>query len=354
MEEKDTLGRFLKRKREEKSLTQKEMAQRLFVTESAVSKWERGISYPDISLVSQICAVLSISEHELITASEDEEQKKLERQAAAYQKTVHCYSVAMLVIYAVSLPVCFIVNLAVEHRISWFWVVLGGELTAFSLLSLPLYVKKRRAAVTLGCFWLSLQILLFICAVYTGGGWFFVAMWSVTLGFSVVFLPFVLVNLPLPGVLYRNKALLCITADTVLLFIMLASAMHYAGNMDAYFTLACPVAAAGLSYVWVLLVIVRYLNIHPYFRAAVALGFSGFYCLVINNVLYMIIDHKPFALQPFDLRIWRDDAYINGNTTMILFLICIVLTVVFSVGGVLITVKGRNPGSGKKSGEETD
>ena len=66
MEEKDTFGKFLRRKREECGLTQKEMARRLYVTESAVSKWERGISYPDISLVSQICGVLNISEHELI------------------------------------------------------------------------------------------------------------------------------------------------------------------------------------------------------------------------------------------------------------------------------------------------
>ncbi|MFR8469964.1 MAG: helix-turn-helix domain-containing protein [Eisenbergiella tayi] len=44
MEEKDTFGKFLRRKREECGLTQKEMARRLYVTESAVSKWERGVS----------------------------------------------------------------------------------------------------------------------------------------------------------------------------------------------------------------------------------------------------------------------------------------------------------------------
>ena len=86
MEEKDTFGKFLRRKREECGLTQKEMARRLYVTESAVSKWERGISYPDISLVSQICGVLNISEHELITASEDMEQKKLKNRRHPIRK----------------------------------------------------------------------------------------------------------------------------------------------------------------------------------------------------------------------------------------------------------------------------
>lgn len=77
------------------------------MTESAVSKWERGISYPDISLVSQICGVLNISEHELITASEDMEQKKLEKQAASYQKMVHIYSVTMLVVYGIATGIMF-------------------------------------------------------------------------------------------------------------------------------------------------------------------------------------------------------------------------------------------------------
>lgn len=239
-----------------------------------------------ISLVSQICGVLNISEHELITASEDMEQKKLEKQAASYQKILHAYSITMLVVYGITLVSCFIANLALERRLSWF----------------------------------------------------FVAMWSVTLGLSVVFLPFILPSLPLPGSLYQHKALLCIAADTVLLFILLASALHFTGNMGAYFTIACPVALAGLLYVWVLLAVIRYLKIHPYFRTAMVLGFSGIYYLFINNILHVIIDRVPFQMQPCDFRIWNED-YINGNTTMILFLICILLAAAFTKGGITITVK---------------
>lgn len=65
MEEKVTFGKFVIRKRKEKGLTQRELAEKLYVTESAVSKWERGISYPDISLVSDLCEILGISEHEI-------------------------------------------------------------------------------------------------------------------------------------------------------------------------------------------------------------------------------------------------------------------------------------------------
>ncbi len=54
MEEKRSFGEYLRRKRLELAMTQKDLAQRLYVTESTVSKWERGLSYPDVSLVTAI------------------------------------------------------------------------------------------------------------------------------------------------------------------------------------------------------------------------------------------------------------------------------------------------------------
>ena len=44
MTDKKTFGAFIKSKRTEKNYSQKELAELLFVTEGAVSKWERGLS----------------------------------------------------------------------------------------------------------------------------------------------------------------------------------------------------------------------------------------------------------------------------------------------------------------------
>ena len=41
---KKSFGEYIRGKRQEAGLTQKELAERLFVTESTVSKWERGVS----------------------------------------------------------------------------------------------------------------------------------------------------------------------------------------------------------------------------------------------------------------------------------------------------------------------
>ena len=69
MESKRAFGEYIREKRKGLGLSQRDLAEKLFISESAVSKWERGVSYPDITLVSPLCEVLGVSEHELITAS---------------------------------------------------------------------------------------------------------------------------------------------------------------------------------------------------------------------------------------------------------------------------------------------
>ena len=85
MTDKKTFGSFIKAKRAEKNYSQKDFAQMLFVTEGAVSKWERGVSYPDITLIPDICRALDISEHELITASTDADSRKIKYEARNFR-----------------------------------------------------------------------------------------------------------------------------------------------------------------------------------------------------------------------------------------------------------------------------
>ena len=59
-------GNLISKARGEKGLTQKELASKLHITDKAVSKWERGISLPDISLFIPISELLGISLYELL------------------------------------------------------------------------------------------------------------------------------------------------------------------------------------------------------------------------------------------------------------------------------------------------
>ena len=60
-------GTFIKELRKEKHLTQKELANLLHVTDRAVSKWERGLCAPDISLLEPLAAALDVTIVELLS-----------------------------------------------------------------------------------------------------------------------------------------------------------------------------------------------------------------------------------------------------------------------------------------------
>lgn len=54
-------GAFIAAQRKEKGLTQKELADKLCVTDKAVSKWERGLGFPDIKLIEPLSEALDVS-----------------------------------------------------------------------------------------------------------------------------------------------------------------------------------------------------------------------------------------------------------------------------------------------------
>ena len=63
-------GGMIRRLREEKGLTQTKLAERLHVSDKAVSRWETGKGYPDITLIEPLAAALGVSVMELLSGGE--------------------------------------------------------------------------------------------------------------------------------------------------------------------------------------------------------------------------------------------------------------------------------------------
>lgn len=64
--DKEKFGVFIQELRKEKGMTQKEMAERLFLSDKAVSKWERGQSLPDVGLLEPLADLLGVTVTELL------------------------------------------------------------------------------------------------------------------------------------------------------------------------------------------------------------------------------------------------------------------------------------------------
>ena len=61
------IGRFIAECRKEANLTQMQLAEKLGITDKAISKWERGIAMPDTSIMLELCDILCISVNELLS-----------------------------------------------------------------------------------------------------------------------------------------------------------------------------------------------------------------------------------------------------------------------------------------------
>ena len=75
------IGKFIAECRKKVKLTQLQLAEKLGITDRAVSKWERGLSMPDASIMLKLCDILEISVNDLLSGekiSMDNYNKELE------------------------------------------------------------------------------------------------------------------------------------------------------------------------------------------------------------------------------------------------------------------------------------
>lgn len=94
--------------REDNNLTQDEMAEKIFVTRQAISKWERGISYPSLDVLRLISKEFKISMNNLLDVSENDKNKEY--------KPIGFKHYGFIILYAVMLA------------------IVGGVIVAFNIL----------------------------------------------------------------------------------------------------------------------------------------------------------------------------------------------------------------------------
>ena len=124
--------------REENNLTQDEMAEKIFVTRQAISKWERGVSYPSLDVLRLISKEFKISMNNLLDISENEKNKEY--------KPIGFKHYGFIILYVAML------------------FIVGGVIAAFNILSIEANAEIWELAVynSLLCFVLASVIYLLI------------------------------------------------------------------------------------------------------------------------------------------------------------------------------------------------
>lgn len=73
------IGKFISECRKNVNLTQAQLAEKLLITDKAISKWERGIAMPDSSIMLELCDILKISVKELLLGEKISMEKNNEK-----------------------------------------------------------------------------------------------------------------------------------------------------------------------------------------------------------------------------------------------------------------------------------
>lgn len=160
------IGEFIAKCRKEKKLTQAQLAERLNITDRAVSKWETGKSMPDSSIMLELCEILGITVNDLLSGEkismESYEKKADENLIALKRKDENnmtknaIISLLFSATLLIGIMVCLICNIAISGNLTWslipissivfVWVVsfpsiiLGKKGMLISLISLSAFV----------------------------------------------------------------------------------------------------------------------------------------------------------------------------------------------------------------------
>lgn len=330
MQERTSFGKFIREKRMERGYSQQQLAQLLYISESSVSKWERGVNYPDITMLADLCRALEITEHELITASNDTEYRKLKQDAGTYRKLNRGVFVICTALYGLALVICLICNLAVEHTLSWFWVVLGSLICAFSVV--PSY---SRFFPNHKLFWFlvtslgAVSLLLLICGLYCHSiAWVPVAVCGVLLGYTAVFAPVLMKKYSLPAPLDRAKLLVYSAALCALTVLVL-----WAARILTEYPLIRSILTALYGYAPLLLLGVVFVFVeNKWFRAAAGTALVGLDLYGANYVINRLqLSQVQIDYYWVNLRDWG--ACINGNIMFLLLIATIAVSTALVIAG---------------------
>ena len=172
----EKFGLFVAELRREKNWTQKELAEKLYVSDKTVSKWERGMSMPNIMLLMPIAEALGVTVTELLRGEKIDAQKNLDAneieglvvgsldlslQSSIHRKKRNWIFAYLLCVFCSIVEIMVLLNLGISFDemkenvllITGFMYLFGGWFCLFAKDMLdPYYDENKINYVTQGIF----------------------------------------------------------------------------------------------------------------------------------------------------------------------------------------------------------
>lgn len=158
-------GKFIAACRKEKGMTQAQLAEKLNITDRAVSKWETGKSMPDSSIMLELCNILDVTVNELLSGERIEvsnyEEKASENLIELKKKDENNINknVVISIIYtitmAIGIIVCCICDVAITGKLTWSLITFNSIMFAW-IISFPVILLGKK----------GILIALTVCSIF--------------------------------------------------------------------------------------------------------------------------------------------------------------------------------------------
>lgn len=160
------IGKFIAKCRKEKKLTQAQLAEKLNITDRAVSKWETGKSMPDSSIMLELCKILEITVNELLSGEkveiENYEKKVDENLIALKRKDENnmtqngIISILFSAILFIGIVACFVCDIVISNSLTWSLIPISSIVFAWVIFFPSIILGKRGVIISL----ISLSIVI--------------------------------------------------------------------------------------------------------------------------------------------------------------------------------------------------
>lgn len=173
------IGTFIMELRKEKGLTQKQLADQLHISDRTVSKWERNIGYPDISMLQPLAEAFDIDVDILLAGQRGDTQ--MQKQGSSYlidymlahmKKNTHTLSYVLCMLGMLAILICGVCDYAMTSSFSWSLLVAASIIFAVSIICAMLLIKEERILKTAAFISIAVFPYLWFIEIVLQQAWF--------------------------------------------------------------------------------------------------------------------------------------------------------------------------------------
>jgi len=151
-----SIGRFIADERKRKGYTQKQLSEKLEISDKTISKWERGNGFPEVSLLLPLCNELEITVNELLSGervSEENYRKKAEenmvnlvREAQESKKKIILSAIIAFFSLLASMPLFIIANADMVNAKTQVILIVIGLIVLFGGIIIACVIDNEAGA----------------------------------------------------------------------------------------------------------------------------------------------------------------------------------------------------------------